>query len=91
MTTSLPSSPNLQHLKDEVKSLLKAHRNGIDRWLGGVHLMGGDALWRWDGKRRRLVTLHSLYKEIAGCYVVETVGVYGNGPSTIYRESECVR
>jgi hypothetical protein len=24
--------------------------NGIDRWLGGVHLEGPDAAWRWDGR-----------------------------------------
>ncbi len=24
--------------------------NGIDRWLGGVHLEGQDARWRWDGQ-----------------------------------------
>ena len=29
--------------------------NGIDRWLGGVHLRGGDARWRWDDERRRIV------------------------------------
>jgi hypothetical protein len=23
--------------------------NGIDRWLGGVHLQGHEAAWRWDG------------------------------------------
>lgn len=23
--------------------------NGIDRWLGGVHLQGQQAAWRWDG------------------------------------------
>jgi hypothetical protein len=22
--------------------------NGIDRWVGGVHLQGRDAPWRWD-------------------------------------------
>jgi hypothetical protein len=22
--------------------------NGINRWLGGVHLIGSDSLWRWD-------------------------------------------
>ena len=22
--------------------------NGIDRWIGGVHLVGRDVLWRWD-------------------------------------------
>ena len=29
--------------------------NGIDRWLGGVHLMGPEAQWRWDPEQRRLV------------------------------------
>ena len=29
--------------------------NGIDRWLGGVHLMGAEAQWRWDPEQRRLV------------------------------------
>ncbi|HKP73996.1 MAG TPA: hypothetical protein VJT67_00575 [Longimicrobiaceae bacterium] len=28
--------------------------NGIDRWLGGVHLTGGQ-LWRWDAEAGRLV------------------------------------
>lgn len=28
---------------------------GIDRWLGGVHLHGKKAQWRWDGERARLV------------------------------------
>ena len=27
----------------------------IDRWLGGVHLLGADSPWRWDGERGRLV------------------------------------
>jgi hypothetical protein len=22
--------------------------NGIDRWIGGVHLVGEEARWRWD-------------------------------------------
>jgi hypothetical protein len=30
-------------------------RGGIDRWLGGVHLLGPDAAWRWDPEARRLV------------------------------------
>jgi hypothetical protein len=30
-------------------------RGGIDRWLGGVHLRGDDAEWRWDGQGRRVV------------------------------------
>jgi hypothetical protein len=28
--------------------------NGIDRWLGGVHLQGHDSPWRWDVANRRL-------------------------------------
>lgn len=28
--------------------------NGIDRWLGGVHLRDGGPIWRWDGLTRRL-------------------------------------
>jgi hypothetical protein len=30
-------------------------RSGIDRWLGGVHLQGQEAAWRWDTKRATLV------------------------------------
>ena len=29
--------------------------NGIDRWLGGVHLFGDEAEWRWDPMRQKLV------------------------------------
>jgi hypothetical protein len=29
--------------------------NGIDRWLGGVHLSGHESPWRWDPAARRLV------------------------------------
>lgn len=29
--------------------------NGIDRWLGGVHLCGEEARWRWDEATRTLV------------------------------------
>lgn len=28
--------------------------NGIDRWLGGVHLSGEEARWRWDGATGRM-------------------------------------
>jgi hypothetical protein len=28
--------------------------NGIDRWIGGVHLRGREAAWRWDPERARL-------------------------------------
>ncbi|HEX2645359.1 MAG TPA: DUF1835 domain-containing protein [Thermoanaerobaculia bacterium] len=31
--------------------------HGIDRWLGGVHLSGGEAAWRWDAERGRMVSL----------------------------------
>jgi hypothetical protein len=30
--------------------------NGIDRWLGGVHLKGDKAAWRWDRASERLVS-----------------------------------
>lgn len=29
--------------------------NGIDRWIGGVHLNGDKAAWRWDGASQRIV------------------------------------
>jgi hypothetical protein len=29
--------------------------NGIDRWLGGVHLQSGQTDWRWDRAARKLV------------------------------------
>lgn len=29
--------------------------NGIDVWLGGVHLVGREVEWRWDPGARRLV------------------------------------
>ena len=29
-------------------------RGEIDLWLGGVHLSGTDAAWRWDRDRRAL-------------------------------------
>jgi hypothetical protein len=29
--------------------------NGIDQWLGGVHLEGDKAAWRWDRRSSRLV------------------------------------
>jgi Domain of unknown function (DUF1835) len=28
--------------------------NGINRWLGGVHLIGNDVLWRWDESAGKL-------------------------------------
>ncbi|MCM3870822.1 MAG: hypothetical protein ND895_09040 [Pyrinomonadaceae bacterium] len=29
--------------------------NGIDTWLGGVHLQGKSDLWRWDDQQKRLI------------------------------------
>lgn len=29
--------------------------NGIDRWIGGVHLRGKDIRWRWDQASKRIV------------------------------------
>ncbi|HYV99234.1 MAG TPA: DUF1835 domain-containing protein [Gemmatimonadaceae bacterium] len=34
--------------------------NGIDRWLGGVHLEGRTADWRWDPSARRIVPASNL-------------------------------
>ena len=33
----------------------RIRQSGIDRWLGGVHLQGRGALWRWSDKSRRIV------------------------------------
>src|SRR5688500_19319846 len=29
--------------------------NGVDRWIGGVHLQGRDVRWRWDDARETIV------------------------------------
>ena len=29
--------------------------NGIDRWIGGVHLEGRDVQWRWDDGTEAIV------------------------------------
>ncbi len=39
---------------DGQSDFIKINR-GIDRWLGGVHLQGQDAAWRWDTQQARLV------------------------------------
>ena len=31
--------------------------NGINEWLGGVHLKGKKAAWRWDCSAGRIVSL----------------------------------
>jgi len=33
--------------------------NGIDRWLGGVHLQGSNPEWRWDSDTRALTHPHT--------------------------------
>jgi hypothetical protein len=39
----------LEGKADQVRS------NGIDRWLGGVHLSGTEAEYRWDEHAQRLI------------------------------------
>lgn len=29
--------------------------NGMDRWLGGVHMLGNQSIWRWDGGLGKLI------------------------------------
>ena len=55
-----PSSELTLHLTPKGEEILKGAddwitMNGIDRWLGGVHLSGAKALWRWEGRGNRLV------------------------------------
>ena len=33
--------------------------NGIDRWMGGVHLAKGKPMWRWDEDEQKLVKVGS--------------------------------
>jgi hypothetical protein len=47
---------------DAGRSVLAGHLDrvrtcGIDRWLGGVHLQGGERLWRWDDARQRVMAM----------------------------------
>jgi hypothetical protein len=30
--------------------------NGIDRWLGGIHLLGHEVPWRWDQSKQRVIS-----------------------------------
>jgi hypothetical protein len=46
-------------LTDEGRAVLAGHAdrialNGLDRWLGGVHLVAPGPLWRWDEERGTL-------------------------------------
>lgn len=63
-----PSDPNLTpenvhqmtfEITEAGDSVLKAQgdfieMNGIDSWLGGVHLLGKTDLWRWDDQAQKL-------------------------------------
>ena len=31
--------------------------NGVDLWLGGVHLQGEKSPWRWDQEKRQICTM----------------------------------
>jgi hypothetical protein len=46
---------------DAGREVLAARRDrvtcGIDRWLGGVHLQNGSAIWRWDDGRQRIARM----------------------------------
>lgn len=47
-------------ITDLGKSVLKGEAdfvalNGIDLWLGGVHLSGERNLWRWDNRSEKIV------------------------------------
>jgi hypothetical protein len=63
-----PSGKTLQqwdvYVTDAGKKVLAGNQdfiklNGIDCWLGGVHLQGPEAQWRWDESKRELVKLKS--------------------------------
>jgi hypothetical protein len=46
-------------LTDVGRDVLAGRRDrvacGLDKWLGGVHLRSGSAIWRWDSDRARIV------------------------------------
>ena len=46
------------NLTDAGREVLEGRRDrvacGLDRWLGGVHLESGRAIWRWDDEHRRI-------------------------------------
>ncbi len=65
LPTSDPRDPTFNEqvliLTDEGRNALAGQADwitinrGIDRWLGGVHLQGQDATWRWDTQQATLV------------------------------------
>ena len=46
-------------LTDAGREVLSGRRDrvacGLDRWVGGVHLQSGVAMWRWDDRQRRVI------------------------------------
>ena len=47
----------MAHLTDDGRRVLDGELDwielgGSDRWLGGVHLAGRSAPWRWDSENR---------------------------------------
>lgn len=61
----LPQSKILARIAERGKEILAGRgdwiaANGINRWLGGVHLSGADSPWRWDPERNALVAWSSL-------------------------------
>ena len=65
LPTSDPHDPTFNEqvliLTYEGRNALAGHADwitinrGIDRWLGGVHLQGQDAAWRWDTQQATLI------------------------------------
>jgi hypothetical protein len=58
-----PNSARKVFITDTGEAVLKGQRdhialNGIDPWLGGVHLQGHDVRWRWDRDRQGLRHIH---------------------------------
>jgi DNA-binding transcriptional LysR family regulator len=42
-----------QRVRDSAEDYIRL--NGIDRWIGGVHLAGDEARWRWDGGTETII------------------------------------
>lgn len=69
LATNLGDQPEEQkylnqplHLTPKGKEILQGkadfvNLNGINRWLGGVHLVGNQSPWRWDNIQKKLIHL----------------------------------
>lgn len=54
-------SPGTVTMAEAGRKVIEGHAdhvdlNGIDQWLGGVHLKGEKAAWRWDRTAKRIVS-----------------------------------